>query len=147
MSAPGDGDTVTKARTALLDALDALGPLREAVILIGAQAIYLHTADAPVAMAAFTVDADIQLDTRKLAGEPLIENAMRDAGFSLNATSNQPGAWVSEGGIPVDLMVAASQAGGGNRRARTPLTTHMPRDALPAWREAWLTTRRCRSPH
>jgi hypothetical protein len=31
------------ARAALLDALEALGAQREAAILVGAQAIYLHT--------------------------------------------------------------------------------------------------------
>ncbi len=34
------------ARGVLLDALDALGEQRQAVILAGAQAIYLHTGDA-----------------------------------------------------------------------------------------------------
>jgi hypothetical protein len=40
---------VVSARRALLDALDALGPHRDAVILVGAQAIYLHTGSAEVA--------------------------------------------------------------------------------------------------
>lgn len=31
------------ARAVLLDALEALGPQRDAVIVVGAQAIYLHT--------------------------------------------------------------------------------------------------------
>lgn len=31
------------ARRVLLDALDALGPQIEAVVLVGAQAVYLHT--------------------------------------------------------------------------------------------------------
>ena len=34
------------ARRVLLDALEALGPHRDATILVGAQAIYLHTGDA-----------------------------------------------------------------------------------------------------
>jgi hypothetical protein len=38
------------ARAALLDALDALADQRGAVILVGAQAIYLHTGDADIAI-------------------------------------------------------------------------------------------------
>lgn len=40
------------ARTVLLDALDALGEQRDAVVLVGAQAIYLHTGDADIAVPA-----------------------------------------------------------------------------------------------
>ena len=50
------------ARSVLLDALDALGAQREAVILVGAQAIYLHTAAVELAVAEFTTDADLTLD-------------------------------------------------------------------------------------
>ena len=38
------------AREVLLDALDALGEQREALILAGAQAIYIHTGAADVAV-------------------------------------------------------------------------------------------------
>ena len=38
------------ARAALLDALEALGPQRDATILVGAQAIYLHTGDIDLAV-------------------------------------------------------------------------------------------------
>ena len=53
----GVSDLEVRARRALLDALEALGPHLDAVVLIGAQAIYLHTGDAPVALAPFTKDA------------------------------------------------------------------------------------------
>ena len=47
MSSPGDADNLLiRARSALLDALDALGVHRESIVVIGAQAIYLHTAGA-----------------------------------------------------------------------------------------------------
>lgn len=42
MSPPGDADILVAARAALLDALDALRDQRDALVLIGAQAIYLH---------------------------------------------------------------------------------------------------------
>ena len=50
------------ARQVLLDALEALGPHRDATILVGAQAIYLHTGDAELAVAEYTTDADLALD-------------------------------------------------------------------------------------
>ena len=39
----GDSDLLVRARSALLDALVALEPHRESVVVIGAQAIYLRT--------------------------------------------------------------------------------------------------------
>lgn len=50
---------------------------------------------------------------------------MHDAGFELDPTKKQPGAWVSADGVPVDLMVPAAIAGGGaNRRS----AIHPPHD-------------------
>lgn len=48
----------------LLDALEGLGDQRESVILVGAQAIYLHTGedDGFAAVAPFTTDADLSFD-------------------------------------------------------------------------------------
>jgi len=40
---------VRSSRRVLLDALDALGEHKGATILVGAQAIYLHTGDADLA--------------------------------------------------------------------------------------------------
>jgi Nucleotidyltransferase len=131
MSPNGDADLMIEARSALLDALEALDDLREAVIVIGAQAIYLHTGGAPVALAEATKDSDLALDPRRLPNEPLLEEAMRRAGFELNATSRQPGAWISARGIPVDLMVPESLGGSGGRRgARIP--PHSPNSARRA---------------
>ena len=42
------------ARSALLDALEALHEQRDAVILVGAQAIYIHTGDADIAVPAYS---------------------------------------------------------------------------------------------
>ena len=52
------------ARTVLLDALDALGEQRDAVVLVGAQAIYLHTGDADIAVPAFTTDGDLVIEPK-----------------------------------------------------------------------------------
>ena len=46
MNSPGDvdpTDLLVQTRAALLDAIDALGAHRDAVIVIGAQAVYLRT--------------------------------------------------------------------------------------------------------
>ncbi len=54
------------ARRVLLDALEAFGPHRDAAILVGAQAIYLHTGDAELAVAEYTTDADLALDILRI---------------------------------------------------------------------------------
>ena len=55
-----------EARETLLDAVEALEPHSNAVILVGAQAVYVHTEseDESFAVAPFTYDADIALDPR-----------------------------------------------------------------------------------
>ncbi len=47
------------ARRVLLDALSALGPQREAVVLVGAQAIYLQVGEADLAVPVMTTDGDL----------------------------------------------------------------------------------------
>ena len=54
----GPDPLYVRARTALLDAADALTEQLDAVVLVGAQAIYLHTGDADFAAAEYTTDAD-----------------------------------------------------------------------------------------
>ncbi len=114
------------ARSVLLDALDALGPQRKAVILIGAQAIYLHTGAIDLAVAEYTSDADIALDPTALEAEPEIESAMTAAGFY---RGNRVGAWCITRDVAnistrveVDLMVPEAVGGAGTRAAR--LTGH-----------------------
>lgn len=51
MSPPGDADLLVAARGVLLDTLEALAAHRDALVVIGAQAIYLHTGEADVALA------------------------------------------------------------------------------------------------
>lgn len=109
------------ARRILLKALEALGEQCQAVILVGAQAIYLQVGEADLAIPPFTKDADIVLDPGKLKSTPLLEAAMKGAGFK---PGRQPGEWLAtttaEGpvDIPVDLMVPDSMGGPGRRGAR-----------------------------
>jgi len=104
-----------RARTVLLDALEALGEHRSSIILVGAQAVYLRTGSADVALAEYTTDADLVLDPRALATDPRIEDAMDGAGFVRDPTNENPGTWVSRDGVPVDLMVPDRVAGKGRR--------------------------------
>lgn len=106
---------VVLARRALLDALEALGPQRDAAVLCGAQAIYLHVGDADFAVSPFTTDADIGLRIDNLLPDPALGEAMQKAGFTAGV---QPGIWISPDGIEVDLLVPDSQGGGGKRGAR-----------------------------
>ena len=110
------------ARTVLLDALEALGEQREAVVLVGAQAIYLHTGDADIAVPAFTTDGDLVIEPSRLREEPRLAEAMARANFEL---SGQPGTWLTTRQvesvptiIPVDLLVPEAVAGAGRRAAR-----------------------------
>ena len=96
------------ARRTLLDALDALAPHRTSLILIGAQAVYMHAAPISSTLPPMTTDADLALDADLLADDPEIAGALTDAGFQVG----QPGHWENAQGIAVDLMVAHHQ---GNR--------------------------------
>ncbi|MBA9002760.1 GSU2403 family nucleotidyltransferase fold protein [Thermomonospora cellulosilytica] len=118
MSQGGPSQEYVLARRVLLDALDALGAHREAIVLVGAQAVYLHTGDADLAVAPTTTDADIALAPDRLRDEPLLEDALRTAGF---LPGSNPGSWVGAHGVAVDLMVPEALSGSGGRRgARLP---------------------------
>lgn len=112
-------DLLVRARSVLLDALNALQDHSDAVIVIGAQAVYLRTGGIDVALAEATKDSDVAVDPRLLADDPRIEAAMKHAGFLPDA-NDQPGSWVSTDGIPVDIMVPDALAGPGRRGARIP---------------------------
>lgn len=121
MSESGAADLLIRARTVLLDALEALAEHRESVVVIGAQAVYLHTGGMTVALPEMTKDSDLAIDPRALSDEPLIEAAMRAAGFELRSDRPQPGTWLGADGVPVDLMVPTALSGeGGRRGARVP---------------------------
>jgi len=117
MKTPGAADILIAARRVLLDAMDALDEHRSALVLVGAQAIYLHTGSTRVALAESTKDSDFAIDPRRLQNEPLLEDAMRRAGFTHDPSTTQPGSWLSPHGVPVDLMVPERLAGAGGSRS------------------------------
>lgn len=113
--------TTILARRTLLDALQALAAQRDALVLVGAQAVYLYTGEADVPIATQTKDSDLAVIPAALHDAPTLDGAMRAAGFLHDVTEHQPGAWLSPDGIPVELLVpAALHDGGGRRGARIP---------------------------
>ncbi len=113
---PGELDLVTiRARRVLLDVLEALKEQLHAIILVGAQAIYLHTGDADLAVAPFTQDADLALNPKTLGPIPVLAEAMLAAGFT---QTEQPGIWESrQEGVTVDLLVPEALGGRPGKRA------------------------------
>lgn len=116
------------ARRVLLDALEALGPHRDATILVGAQAIYLHTGEAELAIAEYTTDADLAIDPDLLDEIPPLEQTLRSAGF-LHTAKSGVGVWKTHRTgqnstdieVQVDLLVPnAVSPGKGRRAARLP---------------------------
>ena len=107
----------SEARETLLDAVEALGPHSDAVILVGAQAIYVHaeSEDASFALSPFTYDADLALDPELLGSSPTIVDAMSRAGFELG---EQPGLYKRGPRSQVDLLVPEAVGGPGRRAAR-----------------------------
>ncbi|MDE2861552.1 MAG: hypothetical protein OXP10_01355 [Chloroflexota bacterium] len=106
-----------EAREALLDAVEALGRHADAAILVGAQAIYVHTEsqEASFAVSPFTYDADIALDPDLLESSPALAEAMEGAGFTLG---DQPGLYRRGDRSQVDLLVPEAVSGPGRRGAR-----------------------------
>jgi len=120
------------ARRVLLDALDALEAHLDALILVGAQALYLRTEDAgtDLVVAAYTSDGDLAVDLSGLADEPHLEQALAQANFTLRRADSgglEPGVWVRTTTVdglnfevPVDLLVPSSQVTGSRRSAAPP---------------------------
>lgn len=117
------------ARRVLLDALEDLSEHRDAIIVVGAQAVYLRTGGANVGIAEYTTDGDLVVASDALADAPLLEDVMgaRFEHARRGPTGvEEPGIWtrtVVIGGepieIPVDLIVPEGIAPrGGTRGAR-----------------------------
>lgn len=116
------------ARRVLLDALEALGPHRDAVVVVGAQAIYLRAGEADLVVAPYTTDGDLALDPDLLAEIPPLEEALVGADF-VPGGRDAVGVWLTRRDTPsladvlvqVDLLVPeAVSPGKGRRAARLP---------------------------
>jgi hypothetical protein len=130
------------ARRVLLDALGALHDHLDNLILVGAQAVYLHTdaareqrlhagsaegkegvderseertGDGTLNVPPMTTDADLALNTARLAAAPEIAHSLISAGFS---PSTNPGHWLGAMDVAIDIMVVPYQAGTTSKTAR-----------------------------
>ncbi len=115
------------ARKVLLDVLEALRDHLDAIILVGAQAVYLRTVPLP-GYTPHTTDADLTIDPDLLEPRPGLETVMRNAGFRLKNEDTghpEPGIWQARIAvpnrtddliIPVDLIVPEAAAPPGGRR-------------------------------
>jgi hypothetical protein len=139
-----------EARRVLLDALEALAPHAPALVIAGAQAVYLRVGDGGIAVAPYTTDGDIAVDPESLAPAPAIAAAMKAAGFehSIEGGHIEPGIWVADAVIngrqiliPVDLIVPEGFAPpGGRRGARLGPHGNMAADALSGLKHrSWIT--------
>jgi len=116
------------ARSVLLDALEVLGDHLDAIVVVGAQAVYLRTGDADVGVAPYTTDGDLAVDASKLRDAPLLGDAMgeRFAPVKGSSGASEPGVWIQtvaiEGqnvDVAIDLIVPEGIAPpGGSRGAR-----------------------------
>lgn len=115
------------ARRVLLDALEDLAEHRDAVIVVGAQAVYLRTRVELPGVAEYTTDGDLALASDRLADSPLLEDAMRIRfSHAGQAGVEEPGVWTQtvevdgeQVEVPVDLIVPEGIAPpGGTRGAR-----------------------------
>ncbi|MFD8491920.1 hypothetical protein [Amycolatopsis sp. NPDC059657] len=107
------------ARRVLLDGLCALKTHLGAITVVGAQAVHLRTSHIRFTSGAYTSDGDLALDPDRLVDEPLLEEALRLAGFEL-IVGNQPGLWSRpeivdgiETRVELDLLVGSTLAAGG----------------------------------
>lgn len=123
------------ARRVLLDALDALGAHRDAIVLVGAQAVYLRVGDADLAVTPYTTDGDLVIDPENLAEIPPLERALMDAGFYPKA-KDSVGVWLTtrKTSQDVEANIAStcssrlpSAPDGAAARRVSPATTRRPR--------------------
>ena len=103
------------ARRVLLDGLEALSPHLEALIVVGAQAVYEHTGPADLAVAELTTDADVAIAPERLAEAPELVQLLLSRGFD---HPGDPGKWMTADGGQFDLLVPEALAGVGRRGAR-----------------------------
>ena len=106
--------------------LSALAPHGKAVVVVGAQAVYLRTYDANLAVAPYTTDGDLVIDPSVLGDESLLGEAMAHAHFTRLTRSqghDEPVIWVKTAyvngeaiHIPVDLIVPQAVTPPGGRR-------------------------------
>ena len=120
----GDRNGYVVARENLLHALSTLGGYRrDAVVVVGAQAVYLRSREiAAGPFQPFTLDSDLAIDPRILETVPPIRKTLADAGYQHRR--GDPGLYWAPGssddqpldGAQVDILVPEEFAAGRGRR-------------------------------
>lgn len=111
------------ARRVLLDALEALRVHLDAVVVVGAQAIYLRVGEADLAVAAYTTDGDLGIEPTLLVDTPALEAVLATA--EIAPPSDEVGIWTKNiklaDGTPaqvcIDLLVPRGIAPDAGRRS------------------------------
>lgn len=114
------------ARRTLIDVLIALSPHADAIVVVGAHAVYLRTGDSGIAVAPYTTDADLAVNPAVLDERPALETLLKQAGFVREPS--KPGAWTTgdsagHAPIPIDIMVPAGVAPGNQSPKRAAART------------------------
>lgn len=105
----------------LIEGLRVLAPQREAITLIGAQAVYEHTASLASVPPTLTTDGDTSITPQHVVADFDIGQALTNAGFTTHP--DRPGIWsidVDGERVALDLLVPEALAGPGRRGARVP---------------------------
>ncbi|WP_203612548.1 hypothetical protein [Amycolatopsis sp. SID8362] len=125
------------ARRVLLNGLIALEAHRDAITVVGAQAVHLLTEHVPITTGTYTSDGDLGLDPALLPDEPLIQKALLEAGFE-RLDAHQAGLWftyeeVAGKSVPVelDLLIGTTLAETGRRSVRIDPHDKMAARAVP----------------
>ena len=129
------------ARCALLDALDVLVDHRDALVVVGAQAVYARTGAAGLVSSPYTDDGDLAIDVTKLLPQPGLEALMTAGNFRLRSAPAgdgfQPGQWECDVMLDgrtftpqVDLIVPRDTLPGSPTRRGARLPEHGPRAAM-----------------
>jgi hypothetical protein len=121
MSGGADGYAV--ARQNLVRVITALGGYRrDAIVIVGAQAVYLQTEERDSPFLPFTLDSDLAVDPRILEATPPIQETLKASGYQHR--DDQPGLYWAPGssdeqpldGAKVDILVPEEFAQGTGRR-------------------------------
>ena len=83
--------------------MDAVREHLNAMVIVGAQAVYVHTESADIGIAPYTTDGDLAIDPVRLRREPLLEERLSAGGFS--PSSNEVGVWrrqISKAAAPAE---------------------------------------------
>jgi len=114
-------DELAEARAVLLRGLRALGAQRQALTLVGAQAVYEHTRHLQNVQPTLTTDGDTCLTPGSVDPSVDIGEAMLEAGFTPHP--DRPGIWgidVDGRRVAFDILVPEALAGPARRGAQVP---------------------------